>query len=311
MPAALVVQGGALAVVEPGAAAPAWTVPGAVAALDGSAAYRADGDALVRLDLRTGEATGRWPLPSGAWHVAVVSPGGQRVVVTDGVLDDARPPTTTRLALVDTTRTEPPVERTLPGALEPEALSVGGDRVFVLDHRPDYYRVRAVSLGTGAIDDVFGRDKSAGEDMVGEAVRAVLSPDGTVLATLYREPTGHHPFVHVLHLANGWAYCADLPAKPYESIANTADGRTVYVGAADGSWVSLDLSAFGEPSSDPLPLADHHGTAPPVPLARGGTIVRDRVVVTADATGVTWSSGGATVGRFDGPVERLVGLLRA
>lgn len=309
LPVALVAAGGSLAVVAAGAEQATWDASDARAALDGSAAFRVEAGALVRLDVRTGTPDGRWPLPDGAWHVAVVGSGGRRVVVTDGVVATART-ASTRIGVVDVRRDEAPRILTLAGTLEPEALSVDGYQLFVLDHRPTYYRVRVVTLATGAIDDVSGRDKTEPpEDMVGEAVRAVLSPDGNVLATLYRGTNGAHPFVHVLHLADGFAYCADLPAGRYDAIARSADGQTVYAGAAGGPWVALDLREFGERSSDPLPLTTHRTGVPPVPLARAGTAVEGAITVTADPDGLTWWHAGAAVGHIARPVDRLVALV--
>ena len=309
LPRALVASGRSLALVAADRTEPAWIAPDARAALDGSAVFRVDAGALVRVDVHTGSPAGRWALPAGAWEVAVVAARGRRVVLTDGVIDGAIPVATTRLAVVDVERNEPARVLTLPGTLEPEAMSVDGGRIFVLDHRPSYYRVRTVEVATGDLNDVYGRDKEPPEDMVGDAVRAVLSPDGTVLATLYREPSGQHPFVHVLHLANGWAYCADLPVGRYDAIAASADGLTVYTGAVGGSWVAIDVSTFGEPSQDPLPVTTHRTGAPPVPLARAGTAVAGVTTVTADASGLTWWRAGAEVGRAKRSIDRLIALV--
>ena len=301
-----------------GATTPRWSRAGAQASADGSAVYVVDGEgtsaSLAGLDPRTGAPGRRWALPRpGAWQLAMVTADGHRVVLTDGPADRDHRRATTRLVVVDTataaTAAPDPIE--LPGTLEPEALSADGRQLFVLDFRPDYYRVRAVLLPGGELVDTFSRDKESLEDMHGEPVRAVASPDGGLLATLYRDANGGQPFVHVLDLRIGWTYCADLPTGSYETVVLSADGRSLYVGARDGSWVSIDVTALDEPSSDPLPLAVHRGAAPPVPLAAGGTLVSERAVVAAGHDGVGWWRNGRLVGTVERAVDGLVALAPA
>jgi WD40 repeat protein len=186
------------------------------------------------------------------------------------------------------------------GTIEPEAIAPDGSVVYVLDHRPTYYRVRSLVVAGGELYDTIGRDKSEpAEDMHGEPVRAVASPDGSLLSTLYRLPSptaGATPFVHVLDLAHGWSYCADLPPGDYDRIATSPDGRTLVVGATDGAWITVDLTDIGTPGDVPLPLAVHQGGTPPVPLAVGGSAVAGAVTVTVDAGGVAWHTGTAPTG---------------
>jgi hypothetical protein len=199
------------------------------------------------------------------------------------------------------------------GALQPEALSPNGGVIFLLDHRSTYYRVRTLDVLTGDLSDTFGRDKTPAEDMNGTAVHAALSPDGHVLSTLYRVAgeSAHEPFVHILNLAGGWSYCADLPDGTYTTITSSLDGRTVYVGASDGSWISIDLTDMDEVSLDPLPMVVHPPSSPPVPLAVGGSLVASDATVTADATGVSWYRDGTLLAHIEGPVDRLVALAPA
>jgi hypothetical protein len=173
--------------------------------------------------------------------------------------------------------------------------------------------VRTLDVTTGALSDTFGRDKSPAEDMNGTAIRGVLSPDGHVLSTLYRVPDGvaHEPFVHVLNLAAGWSYCADLPEGTYTSIASSLDGHHLYVGASDGSWILIDITDMDEASLEPLPMTVYPASPPPVPLAVGGSLVTADVTVTADTSGVSWYRGGRLLAHVAHPVDRLVALAPA
>ena len=73
---------------------------------------------------------------------------------------------------------------TLRGGVEGGQQGVGGSHPRPrLDkggrhHRESYYRVRSLNLSSGEIFDTFGRGKSLAEDMAGQALHAVLSPDG-------------------------------------------------------------------------------------------------------------------------------------
>jgi hypothetical protein len=312
---ALVEVSGKLAAFAPPDREPSWTLPGAVASPDGTTAYRVEaGPVLARFDTRDASSTGRWPLPAGeAWRVVVVSSDGSHVVLTDGTIDSEHRPAVTRLALWSAAAPDAArlIERA--GALQPEALSPNGGVIFLLDYRSTYYRVRSLDVVTGEISDTFGRDKSPAEDMNGTAVHAALSPDGHILSTLYRiadETTGE-PFVHVLNLAAGWSYCADLPEGTYTAITSSIDGHTVYVGAGDGSWIAIDLTGMDEASTDPLPMTFHPPSSPPVPLAVGGSLVTSDGAVTADAAGVSWYQGGTLLAHIAHPVDRLVALAPA
>jgi dipeptidyl aminopeptidase/acylaminoacyl peptidase len=304
--------GGTLVALAPEQREPLWTLADGVASPDGSAAYRVEpGPVIARFDTGAAAPTGRWPLPAGdAWRVVVVSPDGSHVVLTDGPVDAEHRPAVTRMALWSDGAPEHAQLIERPGALQPEALSPDGSTIFLLDHRNTYYRVRTLDVASGNLSDTFGRDKSPAEDMNGTAVHAALSPDGHILSTLYRvpgEPAGE-PFVHILNLAGGWSYCADLPQATYTTIASSPDGRTVYVGASDGSWISIDLTDFDEISMDPFPILVHPPSSPPVPLAVGGSMVTAAATVTADATGVSWFRAGILVAHVDHPVDRLVAL---
>jgi len=61
------------------------------------------------------------------------------------------------------------------------------------------------------MDDAVIADKTrVTEWMAGHPTSRVTSADGTIVATMY-ERDGGRPFVHVLHAADGFATCIDLP----------------------------------------------------------------------------------------------------
>jgi len=206
--------------VVPGAAAPLWTAPDAVAAPDGTSVFvvRPDTgggpDRLVRLDPETGRDMASWALPTSGLSVAAVAPKARWIALTDrkpgyGSQDHA----TTKLVAFDTSAGIEVRSLTLGGDVHPEAFSTDGAYVFALHYLVDHYRVETIELATGTSYDTSDRDKLPPEDMHGQAVHGVMSKDRTLLATLYRNPAdGRAPaFVHVLDLQHGWSYCADLP----------------------------------------------------------------------------------------------------
>jgi hypothetical protein len=166
----------------------------------------------------------------------------------------------------------------LPGNLEPEAFSVDGQRLFVLDYlpptAPDRYRVRMLDLTTRRLEPLLTRVKSAvppgaEEEMRGEGRQAVYDPTRGLLYTLYTHQPDHrhtrdllagarsgaahvHAFVHTLNLRDHWAYCIDLPAPFGErpaarhAIALDRPGGMdlVVVEAATGAIARLDPDAL-------------------------------------------------------------------
>jgi hypothetical protein len=97
-----------------------------------------------------------------------------------------------------------------------DALSPDGDTLYLVEHLPpagsEHYAVRAYDLRTGQLADGPIADKtSLAEQMAGHPVSRATSPDGTLVATLYQHLGGGR-FVHLLHAAEQWAQCIDLPA---------------------------------------------------------------------------------------------------
>lgn len=310
---ALVESGGALVALEPGTAGPRWSLPGGRASADGTVAYAVEGgNQLVQFDTDTGTAIEQWVLPAGpAWHLGVVSSDGATVVMTDGPVSAASPRTTTTFAVWSERSPKQVKVFEQRGRLEPEALSPTGDRLYVLDHRRDYYRVRTFDIGRGMLYDTIDRDKAnPPDDMHGTAVRSSLSPDRSVLSTLYRvDPEhGHGPFVHLLNLSMGFSYCADLPPGDYSAITTAPDGRSVYVGARDSSWVTIDIRGMDTPAPGKLALERHAAGTPSVPLSPQGSILTGTLAVAADPGGVTWSAGSGPTARVAHPVDRLMAI---
>ncbi|MEU7901305.1 hypothetical protein [Actinoplanes sp. NPDC049118] len=222
---------------------------------------------LLRLDPAKGGPDGRVPLAPG-WVPRVISADGASCALTRTPAS-ARPAGRERTALLVTTGVRQR-RYDLGGVVEPDAFSSDGTGLFVLEwlprQAPDRYRVRLLDLGSGELRPLFTRDKApvppgAEEEMRGDGRQAVLSPGRDVLYTLYTHQPGHrhtrdliagrpggvHAFVHVLHLAQGWAYCLDLP-HPFgegpaagHALAASADGLSLAV--ADVTSGSLAYAA--------------------------------------------------------------------
>jgi hypothetical protein len=129
----------------------------------------------------------------------------------------------------------------VPGNVEPEAFSLSGDALFVIDFvpplAPERYRVARLDLSRGSVDDVRSKEAELQEPMRGTARAQAVAPDGRRLYTLYtRDATPTEPaeaFVHVLDLDAETASCVDLPPEfatdPYGAVAVTPSGSRLYV----------------------------------------------------------------------------------
>jgi hypothetical protein len=230
----------------------------------------------------------------------------------------------------------------LPGNLVPEAFSVAGDRLFVLDYlppaAPDHYRVRAIDLAAGQVQPLATRAKQlvppgAEEQMRGEGRQAVYAPLRSMLFTLYTHQPDHlhtrdllagaradrphvHAFVHSLHLSEGWAYCVDLPSPFGEHPAaghaiaiNPSDTRLVVVDTAGGAVADINLSTLAVDSVTRIP--------PLEPLGEGEGEGEAAAILTPDTAHLLVGAGrqvvmlpvngGAPVARWthDTPVRGL------
>jgi hypothetical protein len=302
----------------------------ATARLDGALIYAVRGADLVRVDPAVGVPEEKVGLEKG-WVPRAISGDGRSCVLSRtpaAVLPAARE----RTALLVTTGQQQ--ERfDLGGVIEPDAFTSDGSGLFVLEWlpatAPDHYRVRLLDLGTGVVRPLLTRDKvpvpaGAEEEMRGDGRQAVLSPERLVLYTLYTHQPGHrhtrdllsgrpggaHAFVHVLHLAQGWAYCLDLPHPfgegPAErhALALSADGRTLAVAdVTSGSLAYADTESLTIRQVIAVPRGD--GAASLVFTPEG-----DRVLVGA-GTRVAGIGGGGPASTWAVPAPiRGLGLSR-
>ena len=250
--------------------------PEAVASADGRLAGALSRDdagrpLLVRLDPRIGDLGRPLPLAAG-WRPRVLAAGGGACALTRTPAT-ARPAARARTPIMVVSGAGPR-EYDLAGVVEPDAFTWDATGLFVLEWlpatAPGHYRVRRLDLATGRLEPLLTRAKTpvpagAEEEMSGDGRQAVLSPDRTVLYTLYTHQPGHrhtrdllagrpggvHAFVHVLHLEQGWAYCLDLPGPfgdgPAEghALAVSADGQRLAVAdARSGSVAYADTTSL-------------------------------------------------------------------
>ncbi|HEX7745848.1 MAG TPA: hypothetical protein VF462_11370 [Micromonosporaceae bacterium] len=313
----------------------------AIAAPDGSRVYTAtplDGNAttLSTVESSTGREMERARL-AGRWMPRVVSPSGRLVVLTpagagsSGVASAGaagQPVARTRSRIMIAGSGGAVHDVHLTGNFEPDAVTYDETGVFVLEWlpatAPDHYRVRLMEFGTGTPQPLLTRNKvavpaGAEEEMRGEGRQAVLHPTGHILYTLYTHQPDHrhtrnilagrrsdvHAFVHVLHLAERWAYCLDLPA-PFgqgpaagHALALSPDGsRLMVVDATAGRLALADAAALTISRVVALPPVG--GTAS-VAAGAGSCFVAagEWIHVVDSAAGAvagTWRAGGAVHG---------------
>jgi hypothetical protein len=238
----------ALTAVAPKSGHVRFQEAGAVPSRDWSVLYRATSDGgkttLQTLDPATGDELARRTVP-GVFTVRVVSEDGAMVALTPpppAGFDTYHPPRKDPTPLVIVRRDEPePQVLSVPGNVEPEAFSLSGDALFVIDFvpplAPERYRVARLDLGRGTVDDVRSKEEELQEPMRGTARAQVMAPDGRRLYTLYtRDATADEPaeaFVHVLDLDAETATCVDLPPQfandPLGAVAVSPSGARLFV----------------------------------------------------------------------------------
>jgi YVTN family beta-propeller protein len=259
----------------------------AVATPDARTVYSTLAGAGPRTRLTTVEtASGRQDTGlalDGAWTPRVAWPGGLVALVPAGA-----PTGRTRTRIVVADGADARYTLDVAGNVDPEAFTVDGTGLYVLDWlpptAPDRYRVRVVDLASGASRPLNTRNKvpvSAGaeEEMRGRGRQAVRAPDGNTLYTLYtNQPdpdtpasgggpgwtggTPAHAFVHTLNLSGSWAFCVDLPdpfgAGPAaaHTVAIDHAGAKLYVADLhSGRLAVVDTAALGVETVVPIPAA--------------------------------------------------------
>jgi hypothetical protein len=299
---------------------------GAVPSRDWSVLYATTDDGttttLRTLDPTTGAELAQRTLP-GALVVRTVSEDGAMVALTPrtAVVEDTYHPTAkdpTPLVVVRRDDPEPQV-LSVPGNVEPEAFSLSGDALFVIDFvpplSPTRYRVARLDLRRGSIDDVRSKEEELQEPMRGTARAQAMAPDGRRLYTLYtRDATSTEPadaFVHVLDLDAETASCVDLPSEfatdPLGAVAVSPSGDRVFV-------YSPTVSALAE-----LDTADLHITrtaliSSPIATTSGtvrATATDASLYLSVDNRMTSVALGDLTAGEWSVAPGVVVGIERA
>ncbi len=139
--------------------------------------------------------------------------------------------------MVDTSFASPPLEVSLPGSFEFDAISNDGQRLYLIQHAAaSQYFVRLADVRTGHLDATVIFDKSDGSaTMSGVRLSSVPASDGHWLFSVYAR-RDKSAFIHALSLDNPLAFCIDLPGTGYASdprellwsVTMSPDGQRVY-----------------------------------------------------------------------------------
>lgn len=201
----------------------------------------------------------------------------------------------------------------LPGDVEPEAFSLDGSRLFLLDYLPDAYRVRVLDTASGQVNRLNIKDKGEvppeGEErMSGNWKHAVYDRKHDMLYSLYlhhgeHQHTGQllgvrpdapdvHAFIHALHLLEGWAVCIDLP-EPFGY--SEPGGHTLLLGdqlyaisASGGALATIDRDDLTLTSVSQIPATPGEAFAVDGPVIVAGSSLSD--------TRSQWSLPGQAMG---------------
>jgi hypothetical protein len=270
-----------LAAVDPDTGQVDFQQPGAVSSPDGSVVARAitmsDGgrrDTRISwLDSATGDLLHTTRM-AGSASIRVVAPDGRVALgpadVPAGPLPYPVPRSVTRLVVADG---EEGGLRTyhVEGNVEPEAFSADGSGLFVLSYspplNPTQYQVDRLDLDTGELGGVYGPDGDQRQERMAATARTqAWAPDGEVVYTLYTTysaagaPTS---FVHVLNVAEGWAYCLGLPepvgSDSAAAITVSPDSSRLWTADATGRAAVVDTDDLAVLRSGSYESAGYYG----------------------------------------------------
>jgi hypothetical protein len=209
---------------------------------------------LQASDAATGDVVSSLEVP-GSLDVRVASPDGTLVAMMEPLPAGGSPwiptpRTSTDLVVADPTGATDPRTYRLDGNFEPEAFSADGTGLFLISFVPPGdpigYRVARLALASGKVAPVGTGPKGVVETMSGTRLEQVVSPDGTMLYTLYTTQPAEYAelrhqagrpvaFVHTLSLDEGWAHCVGLPRELWggdpadQAMAVSPDGARLYV----------------------------------------------------------------------------------
>jgi DNA-binding beta-propeller fold protein YncE len=141
---------------------------------------------------------------------------------------------------------------TLKGNYGVDALSPDGHFLYLIQHlEGEHYKVRGYDLRTNTLNPQAVIDKAEpNEKMAGEPLARADTPDGNLVLTLYRRPSGV-PFVHALFAGSLVAICVDLPKSARVSPEAPSTwgialrGSSLYVAnAASGYVAKIQIGGF-------------------------------------------------------------------
>ena len=277
-PAVLVTTDAGVSVLDSATGVLGPPAPRAVTSPDGTLLVRTDligtSTEVRAVDLASDED--RWQATvTGSYEPRAVAVGGDRVALTPpagmiapgavapGAID-------TDVAVVDDEGNVD--ELTVDGNILPEAFSLDGTRLFVVEYlpatKPTRYQVRQLDLATGELADVTSPDAELHGAMTGVAGNQAWDPDGSRLYTLYTQQLTNRveAFVHVLDLDEQWAHCVLLPDgfTPSSAGLALADGaKDLYVADTFGGIVAhVDTEALTVVDETRMPSVPAAWTSP-------------------------------------------------
>lgn len=253
--------GTGVAIVETGATSPTFREGDVVPSRDWSTVVRAvtarNETRLEAVNPTSGVESWSMNL-SGNLRVKVVSEDGDLVALgpaRESFYSQGR--ASTKLVIAGKGVPEPRTIE-LEGNFEPEAFSIDGRSLFVIEYlparAPSSYQVRRLDLDTGRAVGVYTVDEELQQEMGGTARIQATSPDGKRLYTLYTlggSKGASYAFIHVLSLDELWAHCIDLPPE----FANSSESTTALTVSPDGKRLyvaNTEAEAVAEVDTDQL-----------------------------------------------------------